>query len=538
MGQVYLTRREGLGAVSLAGASVTLGPGKSYSGQVQRQEVAQVTLGGQVLEAGADYAVVGNEAVNAGSYTLKVAGILDYGGAVEAAWSIGRAQGSVSLGQESLSLSPEQTQGAEVAIQAVGDGALSAASQDSGVALAQVVQGALQVTPVALGQTQVVVSLAQGQNYTAAQCTLQVQVAWPVQVYGLVWDYGQGGGLARLTPESDPLGRVTAQISGQPSAAVGAEGGQSPCDQLAPWKDMARYNVDSAGQVVPFAGYQQDTVVWIPPFYGDIHRDEEAGKLYIYLADGAAEGLSLHPGSGRYVARYATGANFVSRTGQDPVWGESRDYFRQGAADKGGGWAQYDLAAYSAICLLYLVEWCGWDSQGAIGKGVVQEADMPAATGGTDAMTYHTGRAAGTDGQTAVQYRWLENLWGNVAQWVDGINLLDGQGYFCLEPGQWADDTQQGYQQAGVTLPGGGWISRFSPGNTGWCLLPDQAAAASGAVPDYTGTGMGQEGWRGLAVGGALDSGEKAGLFCSLPDAYAQFGDLFLGGRMQLLPQT
>ena len=86
-------------------------------------------MGGQVLQEGADYAVVGQPGVNAGTYQLTVAGILGYGGAVEAAWSIGRAQGQVALESQSVTLSPDQAEGGQVAVEAVGDGAVSAQSQ-------------------------------------------------------------------------------------------------------------------------------------------------------------------------------------------------------------------------------------------------------------------------------------------------------------------------------------------------------------------------------------------------------------------------
>src|SRR5699024_5762002 len=156
---------------------------------------------GQVLQEGADYAVVGQPGVNAGTYQLTVAGILGYGGAVEAAWSIGRAQGQVALDSQSVTLSPDQAEGVQVAVEAVGGGAVSAQSQGTGVGLAQGQQGVLVVTPVDEGETTVVVSMAQGTNYTAAQCALQVKVAWSAQVYGLVWDYQQGGDPVRMAPE-------------------------------------------------------------------------------------------------------------------------------------------------------------------------------------------------------------------------------------------------------------------------------------------------------------------------------------------------
>lgn len=61
-----------------------------------------------------------------------------------------------------MTLSPDQAEGVQVAVEAVGDGAVSAQSQDTGVALAQVQQGVLVVTPVDVGETTVVVSMAQG----------------------------------------------------------------------------------------------------------------------------------------------------------------------------------------------------------------------------------------------------------------------------------------------------------------------------------------------------------------------------------------
>lgn len=356
-------------------------------------------------------------------------------------------------------------------------------------------------------------------------------------VYGLVWDYGQGSALARLTPEADPLGRVTAQIEGQPTAAVGTTGGASPCDSLSPWKDMVRYNVDSAGKVTPFTAYDQDTVVWIPPFYSAIYQDAEGQKLYIYLSAEQADGLTLHPGGGRYVARYATGEGFVTHTGVAPLWGENRDHFRQGAISKGEGWRLYGMPTHSAIGLLYLMEWANWDSQSAIGQGVTGAVDDAIVSGGTDAMTYHTGRAEGTDGETAVQYRWLENLWGNVSQWVDGFNAQNGRAYLCADETLWADDTSEGYTDSGVDLPSG-WIGAFAPDAGGWALLPSQAADSAGAVPDYVGQGFGQEGWRTVAVGGFLGDEGKAGLFSMMPDYTSDYGEFYVGGRMQFTPAS
>ena len=68
--------------------------------------------------------------------------------------------------------------------------------------------------------------------------------------------------------------------------------------------------------------------------------------------------------------------------------------------------------------------------------------------GGTDSMTYHTGRAAGTDGQTQVQYRHIENPWGNIWEWIDGANFNARKSYVCTNPANYADDTTTNYTDA------------------------------------------------------------------------------------------
>lgn len=72
-------------------------------------------------------------------------------------------------------------------------------------------------------------------------------------------------------------------------------------------------------------------------------------------------------------------------------------------------------------------------------------------TGYTDELTTPSGKTAnfGTDTLTAyrnaVRYRYMENLWGNMWHWLDGINLSNGRVYFC-------DDITQ-YETGRITSP-------------------------------------------------------------------------------------
>lgn len=331
-------------------------------------------------------------------------------------------------------------------------------------------------------------------------------------VFGVMWDYSNSStALTRLTPSSDPNGYVNISVSSEPTAAIGTSGGSSPFDSYMPWKGMIKYNASAAGAVSAWTSNSNDTVVHIPEFYCKIIDDTSNSKLYIYISSAAISDFIKHPGSGRYVGRYTTGSGYVSKTGLAPLVRITRATARTNSANKGSKWWQYDFATYSAICLLYIVEWADWDCQSKIGQGVTYYGAV-IDSGGTDSMTYHTGGASGTDGATAVQYRWIENLWGNVNQWVDGINFRDRVSYVCTNPANFADDTSTNYTAAGVTLlSSNGWIKSMSPGSLGWCLIPvENGGSSSKYVPDYAVSGSG---WRVLDVGGYWGNTSYAGLF-------------------------
>lgn len=203
-----------------------------------------------------------------------------------------------------------------------------------------------------------------------------------------------------------------------------------------------------------------------------------------------------------------------SKTDKPPAYGFTRSGARRNISSKGSKWYQFDFATYSAIYLLYIVEWADWNSQAKIGKGYTDTSNSELINnGGTDSMTFHTGRASGTDGKTAVQYRWIENLWGNIGQFVDGINLQGSTAYVCVNPANYADDTCTNYTRVGdVSLPSADdFIGRMSPGSLDWCLLPVGILGSSSTkVTDFFNK---SNDWTVLNVGGYWSEGSKAGLF-------------------------
>ena len=364
-----------------------------------------------------------------------------------------------------------------------------------------------------------------------------------VRIFGVVWDYANTStALARLTKANDPNGLVTVNITTEPVAAVGTGAGSSPFDSYAPWSGMEEYNIIS--EAVSYkrgqAGFDRaanDTAVFIPEYYFKIVDNAAANKRYLYVADKAKTGFTKHPGSGKYVGRYNTGAGHVSKAGIPPLATQTRASFRTGARNKGAGlkWSLHDYASWCAVWLLYLVEFADWDSQARVGRGYVDGNSAAINCGGTDTMAYHTGRAAGEDGKTAVQYRNIENPWGNVHEWIDGANFNERAAYICLDRSKYADDTATGYTAAGITLSESGWIKQFGVSAAfPWAFLP---TVVGGSETTYIADRLYSDtGWRVLRVGGNWDYGSYAGLFYFSADYDSSNSDAYIGARLLFHP--
>nr|DAL22213.1 MAG TPA_asm: tail collar fiber protein [Caudoviricetes sp.] len=336
-------------------------------------------------------------------------------------------------------------------------------------------------------------------------------------VFGVCWDTSNSStALTRLTKTSDPYGFVTKDVTTEPVPAVGTGVGSSPFDNYAPWNGMKECNLSPNGLVDAWKGdsgfsrNNTQTMVFIPEFY--VAQKRSGTKQYFYISDNPKTGFTKHPGSRKYVGKYHAANDYCrSMTKSSPWVNCTRTDFRKGVKNIGSTkFHLYDFATYCALIWLYIVEFADWDTQSKIGRGYVDSNNSAINSGETDSMTYHTGRGAGNDGSTAVQYRWIENLWGNVFQWVDGFNASGTTAYYCTDPSKYADDTTTGYTQIG-TLPASGWIKDLTVTDNGLLIPKTVGGSETTFIPDYA---YSSSGWRVLRVGGGWGSGSGAGLLC------------------------
>ena len=336
-------------------------------------------------------------------------------------------------------------------------------------------------------------------------------------VFGVVWDTSNSStALTRLTPETDPYGLVTKSVTTEPKPAVGTGSGSSPFDSYAPWNGMKECNLDASGTVTAwkgdssFARTNNYTMVFVPEFYVAAKRN--GTKQYFYVSDKPKTGMTKHPGSGKYVGRYHmnSGGYGHSTTGDSPYVNMTRATARNKAKSVGSKFHLYDFATYCAIIFLYIVEFADWNCQNKIAYGRAKDQSSAVTSGKTDTMVYHTGTAGSriSDGAAAMQYRWVENLWGNVLQWVDGFNANGTTAYACTDPSKYADDTLTGYTNIG-TLPDSGWIKDLTVTDNGLLIPKTSGGSETTYIPDYASS---SSGWRVLSVGGYWINGAYAGL--------------------------
>lgn len=362
-----------------------------------------------------------------------------------------------------------------------------------------------------------------------------------IKTFGVVWDYNASSTtLTRLTKATDPNGFVTTDITTEPVAAVGTGAGKSPFDSYMPWSGMEEYNIVNSvvGVKRGNSGFSRsnDTVVLIPEFYYKVVDDATNKKRYFYISDKVGSGFDKHPGSGRYVGKYKTGEGYVSKTGITALQNLTRAAARTGSTAKGSGWYQFDYAAYCAIILLYIVEYADWNSQTKIGQGIVSTS-APIDSGKTDSMTYHTGRASGTDGSTAVQYRHIEDLWGTTCTFVDGINFNGGTVYICTDFSKYADDTATGYTKIGTRATSSGYIKTLGfLAAAPWAIYPSAVGGSETTyIPDYLWADASN--WTLPLTGGFTGSGTKAGLFY-MDCFYSSRAEWYSCSRLMYIPQN
>ena len=322
-----------------------------------------------------------------------------------------------------------------------------------------------------------------------------------------------------------------------PYVADGNHPGSSPFDNLMPWSGIIQETIDD------------NVLVKIPKFWYKIVND--SNQLKIQISDKAQDGFKVSPAhqarnaneSDRdyvYIGRYkCSSSNYKSVSGVSPKVSIIRSTARNSIKNLGTGYWQQDFAMFWTIRLLYLVEFANWNSQATIGYGCGNGSSVQT-TGASDSMSYHTGtmQSSRTTYGVGTQYRWIEDLWSNVLEFVDGIYFSGSSVYIITNPSNFSDSSGGTLVGTRTTTSLDEIKNFFTPSNStlDWAMYPDALYSDSNYstyVTDrygYYSSGV------VLTVGGNYNQGSSWGLFNVSGSTNASYSAGSVGTRLMYLP--
>ena len=498
----------------------------TYTGSAQSPELIgydadKMTLGGET--SGTD----------AGSYNAEIA-LRDTDryewadgttGAQTVAWSIGKADGTLSLDKTSITLKPDALSDT-ITVTTNSTGAITASSSATDTVTVSVSGSTVTVHSVGgkSGTVTVTVSVAGDSNHTAPADAICTVACAFVSIYGVEWD---GTATTKWSRTDDAANFV------DPTPYVaGATSYGSPFDNLYPWSGMVRVTDAVAGELVA-----------IPKFWYKWTKNGNSLKLQI--SDRETDGFHVSPahadrGDGKgerdvvYIGRYhCHTSNYKSQTGGKPKASITRSAARSGIHALGSTIWQSDIQLRMTIWMLYLVEFADWNTQKTIGKGCGNNRATQN-MGYTDSMPYHTGTTQ-TSRDTyglGTQYRYIEGLWDNVYDWGDGCYYNSNGLNIIMNPSNFSDSSGG----TAVGVPSSGWPSAFTVATVAgleWVIYP---TATGGSESTYS-----SDYWDFSAsspclyFGGSYYQSGYHGLFCVHCNS-ASNSSARIGCRLQKLP--
>jgi hypothetical protein len=309
-------------------------------------------------------------------------------------------------------------------------------------------------------------------------------------------------------------------------------------------------NYTDTGIVADLTGASGNVMVEIPKFY---YKYSYVGTTHNWsISLTPLDGYAVHPAFNkggvevehRYIGAYnasTDGTVLKSVSGEYCDCSMTRATMRNRARAIGTGWGILDFNLISAIQLLMIVEFGTFNTQSAIGMGRTQLSGGDWADGsyyGLNGLSNSIGNATGNvnysgDADDAgadlnyMSYRGIENFYGNVWKWVDGINIQDHIPFISNNPALFADDVFTGsYISAGITMPNShGWQNTLAQVGTGF-FPASVGASSSTKITDYYWQNSGN---RVVVLGGLTVWGEYAGAFCLGADFASSYSSVAVG---------
>lgn len=217
-----------------------------------------------------------------------------------------------------------------------------------------------------------------------------------------------------------------------------------------------------------------------------------------------------------------------SLSGKAPTANQTIGTFRTQAQANGAGYEQSGFYQLIFRQVMYLLKYKNLNSQVALGRGYVDGNSAAIATGGTNAKGMDFGE---TTGKLQMKLFGLEDFWGNIREWVDGVvtdasrNMLTANSSF--------NDTGSGYTNngQGATANIVGYMSKIHGSSKTGFITKETSGSQTTYFCDLTRLNASSV----ASFGGFWNGASDAGAFCfALGDGVSSF-HTNMGGRLMYL---
>ena len=245
------------------------------------------------------------------------------------------------------------------------------------------------------------------------------------------------------------------------------------------------------------------------------HKVGGAEKDYIYV--------------GAYLG-YVEGGKLRSRSGVSPTVNQTIGTFRNQARANGSGYQQFNWFTLMLLQNLYLLAYKNLNSQSALGKGYTNNNSNKTNTGGTNTRGWIFGESAG---YTQMCFLGIEDFWGNIFQWVDGMKTDGSYNVLVTPDNKTFNDDASRFKNVGkfVSSGTGGYVSKVAHTNEGGFFPKEFSGSNTTYYSDY---GYANSGCF-AEFGGSWNDGLNAGAFLLSVDSSASNSYSSLGSRLVFL---
>lgn len=345
----------------------------------------------------------------------------------------------------------------------------------------------------------------------------------------------------------DGVGQLSTSLARTDNAAgliftIGESEIQSDFSSCYPWCDMEEV-CDEYGNMF----------IRIPKFYSRITKNQN-GTYKLQISGCRYDGFAtlFVDGKGNEIDFVLVGkyegsgspSRIYSKSGQTVLVHANISEFRDGCRANGEGYQQYDFLIDAIIKQLFMVEFATTNCQSIMAGWTKGTAAL--VTGHTDGIKTASGSGnaahtkdcavCNTDGLHACKYRGIENPWGNVDCFCDGISFNKEKIYVCKDPTMYRSGVFDGaYVYHADRAMTSGYVRQVSPFEKN-PLLGFVSVAGGSENSYYSDNYTASDGGTILFVGGSWENNTAAGLWLWNGSVAASFSSESKGGRLCYKP--